>query len=337
MLLFVVLCGVAAWAATVIVRRYAVQLRLVQAPNERSSHARPTPTAGGIGIAVAASLFGVWVASQSGSPLWGVLLLSLAFASLGLLDDIVSLRSALRFPIQILLICMLLGALPQLPPVEIFGAAISGWPLLAVVGFVGLWWINLFNFMDGIDGLAGLQAAVMLLAAAALSFLASDGVSAAPVWWWMLAAAAATAGFLAMNFPPARIFMGDAGSNYLAFMIFALALLSISAGWLSYQAWAVLAAVFVSDATVTLFRRILNRERWWAGHRQHAYQHLARRLGSHRPTTLIYTAVNLIFVVPLAFVVNGQHQATWLLVAVAYLGLMIVAVFAGAGRPENGD
>ncbi|NGN40210.1 glycosyltransferase family 4 protein [Mesorhizobium sp. CGMCC 1.15528] len=336
MIFFVVLCGVAAWAATAFVRRHSVQLRLVQVPNERSSHVRPTPTGGGVGIALTASIFGVWVAWQSGSPLWIILLLSLAFAMLGLLDDIVSLRSALRFPIQMLLICILIGAMPALPAIEIFGLTISGWPLLAVIAFVGLWWINLFNFMDGIDGLAGLQGIVMLLAAAILCSPHLTGIPAGPVWWWFLAVAAATAGFLGMNFPPARIFMGDAGSNYLAFMIFALALLSISAGWLSYQAWAVLAAVFVCDATVTLLRRILNRERWWAGHRQHAYQHLARRLASHRSATLIYTGVNLLFVVPLAFAANSRPQEAWLLVVVAYLILVISAVFAGAGRSEDG-
>lgn len=336
MILFVVLCGVAAWAATALMKRYALQFRLVQAPNERSSHIRPTPTGGGVGIAVPAAIFGLWVAWQSGSPIWAVLLLSMAFAILGLVDDIASLRPALRFPIQILLICALIGAMPQLPPIEIFGLTISGWPLAAVVAFAGLWWINLFNFMDGIDGLAGMQGIVMLLAAAVLCSPYLTGTPAGPEWWWMLAVAAATAGFLGLNFPPARIFMGDAGSNYLAFMIFALALLSISAGWLSYQVWALLAAVFVCDATVTLVRRILNRERWWAGHRQHAYQHLARRLGSHRSATLIYIAANLLFVVPLAFATNSWPQEAWLLVAVAYLGLVISAGFAGAGRSENG-
>ena len=126
----------------------------------------------------------------------------------------------------------------------------SGLLLLA-----GVWWINLFNFMDGIDGIAGARAVFMLLGGAVLSAWVNADVMSSPVWMLMLCVVAATVGFLLLNWPPAKIFMGDVGSTWLAFMIFALALLSVQAGWLSYATWLVLAAVFVTDATVTLPRK----------------------------------------------------------------------------------
>lgn len=107
----------------------------------------------------------------------------------------------------------------------------------------------------------------MLLAGAVMAVWANAKVVSSPAWMWMLCIAAATMGFLLLNWPPAKIFMGDVGSTWLAFMVFALALLSVQSGWLRYAAWLVLGAVFVTDATVTLLTRMLRGERWYEAHR----------------------------------------------------------------------
>jgi Fuc2NAc and GlcNAc transferase len=198
----------------------------------------------------------------------------------------------------------------------------------------GVWWINLFNFMDGIDGFAGTQAVFMLLGAAALSAWTNADVISSPVWMLMLSVAAATVGFLLLNWPPAKIFMGDVGSTWLAFMVFALALLSVQAGWLSYASWLVLAAVFVTDATVTLLTRLLRGERWYEAHRIHAYQKLARRWGGHRPVTLRAVGVNVLWLAPLAGACAAWPHWTFGWVLVAYSPLAVAAVVLGAGKPD---
>lgn len=268
--------GVAAW-----VLRRAETLRLVQIPNHRSSHDYPTPNGGGLGIVVAGSLAGIALVLLSGWMVGGLLLgLAAVLAAVGLRDDMAHLPARVRFGVQVVVCAGGLIALGELPAMALSGGLefqVTSWILFGLLLLAGVWWIKLFNFMDGIDGIAGVQAVFMLLAGAAMAMWAELEAVHSPVWMWMLYVAAATAGFLLLNWPPAKIFMGDVGSTWLAFMVFALALLSVHAGWLSYAAWLVLAAVFVTDATVTLLTRMLRGERWYEAHRSHAYQRLSRR------------------------------------------------------------
>jgi Fuc2NAc and GlcNAc transferase len=189
--------------------------------------------------------------------------------------------------------------------------------------------------MDGIDGLAASQAIFMLLAAALLVLIGTQGDAAGqPVFWWLPTLAAATLGFLLLNWPPARIFMGDAGSTYLGFMIAVLALATIGLGWLSLWQWLILAAVFATDATVTLCRRLLQRERLFEAHRRHAYQQLARRWQSHRRVTLGVILVNVVWLLPLALLAGWYPGTGPALALLAYAPLVVLALRAGAGAPE---
>jgi Fuc2NAc and GlcNAc transferase len=211
---------------------------------------------------------------------------------------------------------------------------VAGWVMYGLLLLAGVWWINLFNFLDGIDGIAGAQAVFMLLGGAVLSAWVNAEVMSSPVWMLMLCIAAATVGFLLLNWPPAKIFMGDVGSTWLAFMVFALALLSVQADWLSYATWLVLAAVFVTDATVTLLTRLLRGERWFEAHRNHAYQKLARRWGGHRPVTLLAVGINVLWLAPLAGACAAWPQWAFGWVLLAYLPLVVGAVALSAGRSE---
>lgn len=326
--------GVAAW-----VRHRADALGLVQAPNHRSSHVLPTPNGGGLGIVVAGSFAGIALVLIFGWTLgWFVLGLSALLAAVGLRDDIQHLPARVRFGVQLAVCARLLFWLGDFPKFYFqYGAGfeLGGWVLSGLLLLAGVWWINLFNFMDGIDGIAGAQAVFMLLGGAVLSAWVNADVMSSPVWMLMLCVVAATVGFLLLNCPPAKIFMGDVGSTWLAFMIFALALLSVQAGWLSYATWLVLGAVFVTDATVTLLTRLLRGERWYEAHRNHAYQKLSRRLDGHRSVTLHAVAVNMLWLAPLAGACTAWPQWAFGWALLAYAPLVVGAVALGAGRQEH--
>jgi Fuc2NAc and GlcNAc transferase len=203
-----------------------------------------------------------------------------------------------------------------------------GWvgQLLALVGLV--WMINLYNFMDGIDGLAGLQALSasglggLLLAWSGLGGLAEGA----------LALAGASAGFLVWNWPPAKIFMGDVGSGFLGFVFGVLAIASAKERpWLLWP-WLILLSVFIVDSTLTLIRRLTSGERWYEAHSSHAYQHAARRWGSHLKVTLTVAAVNVAWLFPL-----GWGACVWpafgpLFAAVALAPLVYTAFRYDAGE-----
>lgn len=330
--------GVAAW-----VLRRAGRLRLVQMPNHRSSHVRPTPNGGGLGVVLAGTMAGGWLIFSlaptalpegEGRLLAAAIGLALPLALVGLLDDIRHLPARVRFGVQFLACAGLLFALCGST-----GGG-SGWILSGLLLLAGVWWINLFNFMDGIDGIAGVQALFMLLATAVLAAWGRPDAMISPVWMWMLCVAAATVGFLLLNWPPARIFMGDVGSTWLAFVIFALGLISVRAGWLSYTAWLVLAAVFIVDATITLLNRMVRGERWYEAHRSHAYQRLSRRWHrdrkvGHRSVTLLVAAINLFWLAPLAWACLQWPQWALAWVALAYAPLAAGALALGAGRPDD--
>jgi Fuc2NAc and GlcNAc transferase len=144
----------------------------------------------------------------------------------------------------------------------------------------------------------------------------------------------AVAGFLCWNFPPARIFMGDAGSGFLGLM---LGLLSIQAGWVSpgfFWAWLILLGVFVVDATLTLLRRLVRRQKPYEAHRSHAYQYAARKYGAHRPVTLAVGAINLLWLLPLSMLVGLGYVDGVIGLLIAYLPLLWLAFRFKAGADE---
>ena len=330
------LTALISWLGTGAVLHYASALGVVNAPTERDSHSKLIPDGGGLGFALAGSVIGLWVVWEEKSAV-AILALALPLAVVGLVDDIRKLSARIRFGVQFVVVAILLVTLGELPEIGI----LNGWLLSGVVLVIGLWWINLFNFMDGIDGIAGIQAVSMLGAAAGLATLSHSGVVDSPVWFLMPCIVVAMVSFLLYNWPPARIFMGDLGSTWLAFMIFALALFSIQASWLSYFTWLVLSAVFVTDATVTLLARIARRERVHEAHRNHTYQLLTRRLIAvseqhnvdaevartiaHRKVTLWVLAVNSLWLTPLAAATVFWPHWGW--VVLAYLPLVVGTIF----------
>nr|WP_295885396.1 glycosyltransferase family 4 protein [uncultured Devosia sp.] len=319
------------WLGTMAIRKLASRVGLVQSPNERSSHSVPTPQGGGVAIAVIATLTAAALAGIFEPSFLIVAALCAILAGVGLADDLLELSPALRFPVQGMVIAALVGwALPLPDLVLPFGLAINGWLLPALIWLCALWWLNLFNFMDGIDGIAASQAIVILLGGLAISLSADPGFLATPFGVLALITAAATGGFLVMNWSPARIFMGDAGSNALALLIFAFCLGTVQRGLIGYPSWLILMSVFTTDATVALVRRTARGERPWRAHRRHAYQQLARRWG-HRRVSVVYTGITALGAVPLAAAALHYPASAWWFVGVTYAALSSLAIWAGSG------
>lgn len=290
----VVATGILSLILTGRVRAYALRNDVLDHPNERSSHSAPTPRGGGLAVLVAALLaLGAGVLLRRIDLLHatalapGMCLLGIV----GWLDDHGGLSARLRLAAHVLAAMSCLAVLGGLPELQLGNASVHldiAGSVLATIGLV--WSINLFNFMDGIDGIAGSQAVLIFAIAGALFLFRGDGSLGAV----SLAFAAASAGFLYWNWPPARIFMGDVASGALGFMIAALAVAGEARHSVPLMAFVLLDGVFIADATVTLIRRLIRGARPADAHRDHAYQRMARVWGSHRPVTLASAAITVI-------------------------------------------
>ena len=322
MLILLIVTTLISYLTTSAVLRYAGFLDLLERPNQRSSHINIVPHGGGVGFVVAASLVGFWL-FWSEQTIW-VFLLAIPLAITGLIDDVRTLSAKLRFIVQLLTLFSLLVVIGELPAI----GWITGWWLSTLLLFAGIWWVNLFNFMDGTDGIATVEAISILVSAIILS---KSQILDAPILLFMLVVVVAVLVFLLFNWPPAKIFMGDVGSTWLAFIVFALALLSIQAGWLSYSVWLILPALFVTDATVTLLRRIVRGEKWYQAHRTHAYQLISSRLmkvtnrtTAHRKLCFGVLAINALLLFPLALATQLYPQFELLIVIFSYLLLVTI-------------
>ena len=332
-----VLCVFAgAWWLTGQVLRYALAKRLLDIPNERSSHSVATPRGGGAAIVVAMLATFPLAASRDWLPwahVWAVVGAGALVAAIGFADDRRHLGRRWRLLGHVAAAIWVLAWLGGLPPLHVFGiAADLGWigHVLAAVYIV--WLINLTNFMDGIDGLAATEAVTVAGCGAWLFALAIPGDRQ---WIAPALLAAAAGGFLFWNWPPAKIFMGDSGSGFLGL---ALAALSLQAAWADpalFWSWVILLGVFVVDATVTLLRRALGREPFLNPHRTHAYQHATVRFGAHKPVTIAVAAINVFWLLPLAFLVARHSLSGSTGVFVAYAPLVALAAWLGAGVPQS--
>jgi Fuc2NAc and GlcNAc transferase len=224
-------------------------------------------------------------------------------------------------------VVFILGGLPPLQVgTRLVELGLTG-DALAVLAIV--WVVNLFNFMDGIDGIAGSEALIVCVAGGAIAGQSSEHVAAAA---WLLAGA--SAGFLAWNWPPARIFMGDVGSGFLGFFIAVLALAAARSAPASAFVWLILGGTFFVDATVTFLRRLLRGVRVYEAHREHAYQWLSRRWQSHAAVDWAFIAVNVCWLAPWAWFAATHPEYAALAGLAALLPLVVLAVAMGAGRPE---
>jgi Fuc2NAc and GlcNAc transferase len=331
-----VLAGIVTGLLTGLIRDRALRRGVLDLPNERSSHSTATPRGGGAAIVLvvsAAALLLQWLGALP-SGLSAVLLGGgLAVALVGFLDDRRTLPPGVRFAVHLVAAAWALWWLGGLPPLRLGAQVVNlGWPgqALALAGIV--WVLNLFNFMDGIDGIAAAEAVFVSLAGTMLGLLVGTAPGV-PAFAWIFAAACA--GFLFWNWPPARIFMGDVGSGYLGYVIAVFALAASHSDAAAVWVWLILGGVFFADATLTLVRRGARGERVHEAHRTHAYQHFARRWKSHRHVTLAVSAVNLLWLLPCAALAAMRPAYAAWLVLVALVPLAALAFAAGAGARDE--
>ena len=326
-------CLAVAFATALFIRWRARKLGVMAEVNERSSHTVPTPSSGGVGIVLAASLAGIFVAIPYPVEIYPVIVAGVMIAIIGYFDDRKPIAARWRLGAQILLA----GAVVVTVPLDVLGpqmgVTLPESIFLLLLVLAGALWINIYNFMDGIDGLAASEAIFLLLSALFVAWWFQPDVWYQGVFWWMIWLAAACLGFLLLNWAPAKIFMGDAGSTYLGLMLFFFAIASIAGSWLSLSQWLILAATFLADSLTTLVRRALNREPVWQAHKRHAYQNLQRRLGSHAKATLIYVGIDIVLLLPLTWLAGAYDQFGWALALLAYAILVPAAISAGAGAP----
>lgn len=323
---------------TALVRRHKLRKKHFDIANERSMHTIPTPRGGGIAIAI---VFTAGVILLAALGLLEIpVAIALAFggsviALMGYTDDVVQLPASVRFFIQMLCAVMAVWAVGGVPEIILgpwtLNLGLAG-SALAVIVIV--WLINLFNFMDGIDGLAGSEG--LLVGAMAGIILWSAGRTGGSIAAWVLAAACL--GFLFLNWSPAKIFMGDAGSTLIGYLTGTLALYGMKSADIGMFVWLLIVGAFFTDATVTLICRFINKEEVTRPHRTHAFQVAAQKVGRHAPITLAYGAANLFFLFPLAV-------AAWLwpewapLAALAGIGIAAAAVYqirGGVKGPNGG-
>lgn len=327
---------VASMLLTGIIRRMALARGVIDVPNARSSHLLPTPRGGGMAIVVTV-LFTIGVMYVRGNvrpELAAVLLIGGPFVALiGFIDDLRSVSVSVRLAVQFAAFGWCVYCLGPLPPVALGFATVN----LGLAGSIAaliflVWFLNIYNFMDGIDGIASVEAISVMTFATLLLFWQRGEPS---IVFALLVVVAAAAGFLIWNWPPARIFMGDAGSGFLGFFVGSIAWATIVRGRLSIWVWLILLGAFIVDATVTLLRRWYRGANLAEAHRSHAYQRLSRKYRSHLKVTLAILLINAFWLDPLAYLAAARPALGAAFAAMAWLPLIAVAWICGAGTEED--
>jgi UDP-N-acetylmuramyl pentapeptide phosphotransferase/UDP-N-acetylglucosamine-1-phosphate transferase len=320
-LLSALLTGLATW--------YSTRRGLLDHPGQRHTHQHPTPRGGGAGLVLALLLVSLWLARPLFPSWWSVCVAPglVLLAGVGWWDDHRPLSARIRFAVQLLACGFLLWC-----------AVRSGWmgETLAVIlaGIFILWMTNLYNFMDGSNGMAGLQGVYGGFVLAWLFAVGGDMPSA------LVAAAVASAclGFLPWNLGQARVFMGDVGSLVLGFTFGAMIVFGVASGAFALPVGLMVMSLFLTDSTLTLLVRVMKGERWYNAHRQHLYQRLIVRGWTHGRVALLYQVINLALVVPGIALAVKFPQSAWLIaLAMAlvfslgwYLIIKKIGVFARA-------
>ncbi|RKP50845.1 MraY family glycosyltransferase [Trinickia fusca] len=279
-------------------------------PNERSLHERPTPRVGGWGVVPM-----VIVAIFAAAPhLWLIAVCTAFLAAISQIDDRRGLPARVRFAAHLMAVVAVVFAYRAAAP----------WWLLAVMSILLTWLVNLYNFMDGADGLAGGMALFGFGGYALAAWMAPHVTP--ELGLICVATAGAAAGFLVFNFHPARIFLGDAGSIPLGFL----------AGALGYWGWrggiwpiwfpVMTFSPFIGDASVTLARRLLRGEKFWQAHREHYYQRMVRSGVGHARTALCWYAVMLAGTALAVWALGRPILIQWCIVGSWAVVLMLIGV-----------
>lgn len=326
-----VLVALLSGVLTGLVRRYAMARGVMDHPIGRSSHSVSMPRGGGLAIVLSFSI-GI-LASSAKIPTDLVLALLVPgsiVAAVGLADDHGHIAARWRLLTHF---CSAVGVLAWIgiPRLDVMGTTLELGAIGTVLAALFLvWMLNLYNFMDGVDGIAASEAVVVGLAGSIVGYVAGlrDVGDLAPP----LILASASFGFLIWNWPPARIFMGDVGSGFLGLTIGVMSLHAATAAPVLLWAWSILLGVFVVDGTVTLLRRMFRGQRLHEAHRSHAYQHAAQIHGSHLLVSLATIGITVFWLVPWAMAVAAKYVEGIVGLSVSYAPLVWLSMRYRAGE-----
>jgi len=331
---YLVIVFLLSFALTKLTKLYAIKRGVVDVPNHRSAHVIPTPRGGGVGFVLSILLVLPFV-EHAGflTPNGSTALVSAGvfIASLGFLDDHNHVSSLIRLGAHFLagaLAILWVGGMPEL---SIFGVVLHKSLLLDLLGLVYLVWLtNLYNFMDGINGLASVEAFSVCLGITAIySDLSEPGLMIIP-----MVLSAGVLGFLCWNFPKAKIFMGDAGSGFIGFIFAVLSIQASLVNPLFFWSWVILLGVFITDATQTLLFRAFRLEKIYQAHDMHGFRHAYERFGRAEPVTIGVLFINVLWLFPMAWMVSHAVMSPGLGVCIAYAPLVGLALYFKAGRPS---
>lgn len=308
--------GILSWVGTGVVRRWLSARQILDQPNARSSHHIPVPRGGGVAVVFAITVAMFLLMGPRGILVkeFGIILgASLLLAGVSFWDDLRGLPAWVRLLGHIAAVVAGILVLPQ-------SGVFQGWlpvPLdRIIVALLWVWFINLYNFMDGIDGLAAVETIAITSGLVIVSVLAGGGMDAQAV-----AIAGAAAGFLIWNFPPAKVFLGDVGSVALGYLLgYLLLVLASHGGW---AAAVILPMYYIVDATITLLRRGFRGEKIWQAHREHAYQKAVIQGSSHGAVIGQITLCNVFLVALAGLTVVTSPRVDIVLVGFAF-GLSVI-------------
>ena len=315
--------------------KYAQRYRLLDIPNDRSSHTLPTPRGGGVGIVISFIFFYILMNLHNGVfdiKFFFAVTASIIVAITGFIDDHSHIAAKWRLMIHFICATWSVYWIGSLSSLYIYGYELQ----LAWLGYIFsvfylVWLLNLYNFMDGIDGIASVQAITSCLGGILILIL----MNAEPYHYTpLLLLMVTTLGFLFWNFPPAKIFMGDAGSGFIGFTLGICSLQAVMIAQHLFWSWLILLGIFITDATVTLIRRLLRGNMPNQAHRNHAYQYASRKFNSHKYVSLAVTAINLIWLLPLALIVAARWIDGFIGLLIAYIPLIYLALRFKSGAHE---
>ncbi len=313
-LLFIV-SFLASFQLTNLIRQHAHIFQLLDIPNHRSTHSEIMPRGGGLAFILVFLIGFIFVSNLPFNQVISVVLSGVLIAVVGLLDDRNHVPAGWRLVIHFSAVLLNLTAFGVLTHLNFFEQILAFFSLV--------WLLNLSNFMDGIDGLAGLETLSVCFANSLLCFLITDN---AELRHEFLLLTGAMMGFLAWNLPPAKIFMGDTGSVFLGllFSLFTIQLSQINALFLWCEM--ILLAVFIVDTTTTLTHRLYRRENVLQAHREHIYQKFADDCGQ-KWVLVVVMLINLFWLMPLALLVGFEKLDKTLGVFIAYAPLVGITIY----------
>lgn len=297
---------------TYLIRQFSLKKNIVDIPNQRSLHKSPTPRGGGLAFVFLfyITVFLLYCNHFIQLKIFMTLLGGIPIATVGYCDDVFNVKALWRAIVHLLSAIWSIAWLGGVPFLNFNGHIFYAPILFFILAiFITVWFVNLYNFMDGIDGLAGMEA-VFVSSVAGCSLISHEFYAISIICF---ALTFSVLGFLCFNWPPAKIFMGDVGSGFLGFIFADFMWITNNNHQLSFPFWWILLSVFIVDATYTLIHRMIQKKNWRQAHREHAYQRLTQAGFTHKKVTIGILSANLLICLPMLDIYSHLQNSVFII------------------------